>query len=413
MLALAAPASCAYLDDWGLGGWTDRLGLSFSDDCQENSGLAALFAWAGSWLSGRGGQQRSAHCETKESACPPGVPVTGLQVKGGHVRKGGNRELYDFRLRCGSGWQHGWLGLRFDVQGGRETERGAGICPEGNDLTGVQVMRGRSAGPNSRDCARPLPTERMHAKDIPARCLEPRRGPARACACGTLQTGLCCALLACAHSDYTFKLRCAKQWRDLIGLPFEALRETRSATCPHGRSVSGIRVHREPAPPTHPALTTLGWVDGHCPLWPTAHPSRQLVSRTAGGFQDWGSIDTYEFQLQCLGDDADVAGVGTGTSDGDSAARLALGASAGALPSSLSDLLSFGAEGADAAWQLVHTLLSAEADDPAGLANRGSSRDSSSASPGRPTRAAATRATNRRAQVPQQRPVWRETVDEL
>ena len=179
LLALAAPASCAYLDDWGLGGWTDRLGLSFSDDCQENSGLAALFAWAESWLSGRGGQQRSAHCETKESACPAGVAVTGLQVKGGHVKKSGNRELYDFRLRCGSGWQHGWLGLRFDVRGGRESERGAGVCPEGSDLTGVQVMRGRSAGPNSRDCARPLPTERMHANDMPARCLEPRRSPAR------------------------------------------------------------------------------------------------------------------------------------------------------------------------------------------------------------------------------------------
>ena len=64
-------------------------------------------------------------------------------------------------------------------------------------------------------------------------------------ACGSVPTGLCCAFLVCAHTDYTFKLRCAKQWRDLIGLPFEALRETRSATCPHGRSVSGIRVHRE------------------------------------------------------------------------------------------------------------------------------------------------------------------------
>ena len=211
-------------------------------------------------------------------------------------------------------------------------------------------------------------------------------------ACGSVPTGLCCALLVCAHADYTFKLRCAKQWRDLIGLPFEALRETRSATCPHGRSVSGIRVHREQAPQTHSAPATLDWLLGH---WPIAHLSQPLASRASGGFQDWGSIDTYEFQLQCLGDDADVD-----ASHGDSAARLAQGASGGALPGSLSDLLSFGAEGADAAWQMVHKLVSTE-------------DDYSSASPGRPTRAAARRPTNRRAQVPQQRPMWRETMDEL
>ena len=35
------------------GSWTDRLGLSFSDDCQEQVGMLAIWAWAGSWLTSR------------------------------------------------------------------------------------------------------------------------------------------------------------------------------------------------------------------------------------------------------------------------------------------------------------------------------------------------------------------------
>jgi hypothetical protein len=54
--------------------------------------------------------------------------------------------------------------------------------------------------------------------------------------------------------DYNYKLRCGRDWVDVLGLSFAALRETRSATCPHARPIGGIRVHR--------------------------------------GFQDWGSIDT-------------------------------------------------------------------------------------------------------------------------
>ena len=107
-------------------------------------------------------------------------------------------------------------------------------------------------------------------------------------------------------ADYTFKLRCDKQWRDVHGLSFEALRETRSATCPHGRSVSGIRVHR--------------------------------------GFQDWGSVDTYEFQLQCLEDEAEAG------------ARRAQPRGLGGV-ATLSDLSELLAMGADEAYQLVSSLL--------------------------------------------------------
>ena len=223
-LFVLASASASLWDDWDdwAPGWTERLGLSFTDDCQEHTGVAALWAWAESWLGGRGGRQRNAHCETKEMSCPPGVAVTGLQVRSGHVRKGGNRELYDFKLRCGEAWLPNWLGLRFDIK--EELNEAAGMCRTGGDISGVQVMRGR----------------------------------------GESTTG--------ARDYYMFKLRCGREWREVVGLPFDRLRETRSATCPSGRSVSGVRVHR--------------------------------------GFQDWGSVDTYEFQLNCLPldetDDADA-----------------------------------------------------------------------------------------------------------
>jgi hypothetical protein len=93
LVLLLAFSSAQYLDDDWLGGWTQRLGLSFSDDCQEHAGIAALWAWAESWLSGRGGKRSSGHCETKETECPPGLAANGLRVRSGHVHRGGNREL--------------------------------------------------------------------------------------------------------------------------------------------------------------------------------------------------------------------------------------------------------------------------------------------------------------------------------
>jgi hypothetical protein len=200
-------------DSWA--GWTDRLGLRFSEDCQEHAGIVAFFAWAESWLSGRHGKQRDGHCETKEMRCPEGLAVTGLAVKSGHTKRSGSRELFDFQLRCGShGALTGWMGMRFDT---KASEHGAAVCPAGTALTGLQVMRGRGEG-----------------RDM-----------------------------------YNFKLRCDREWRSVVGLPFDALKETRSATCRRESTVVGVRVHR--------------------------------------GFQDWGSVDTYEFQLKCAEDDDLVA----------------------------------------------------------------------------------------------------------
>jgi hypothetical protein len=102
------------------------------------------------------------------------------------------------------------MGMRFDT---KASEHGAAVCPAGTALTGLQVMRGRGEG-----------------RDM-----------------------------------YNFKLRCDREWRSVVGLPFDALKETRSATCRRESTVVGVRVHR--------------------------------------GFQDWGSIDTYEFQLKCAEDD--------------------------------------------------------------------------------------------------------------
>ena len=187
------------------GSWTDRLGLRFRDDCQENTGVGGIFLWIWSWAR-RQGQQRSGHCESREMRCGAGSKMTGLQVRYGRMEHG-DRDLYDFRPRCGESWQP-WLGMKFPREG--EADRlqvEAGVCTAGTSVTGIQVMRGRDEW---------------------------------------------------ADTDYfNFRLRCAKSWLEQpLGLAFNGLRETRSATCPSGAAIAGLRVHR--------------------------------------GFQDWGDMDTYE-----------------------------------------------------------------------------------------------------------------------
>jgi hypothetical protein len=112
---------------------------------------------------------------------------------------------------------------------------------------------------------------------------------------------------------YTFKLRCGRAWREIVGLPFDAPRETRSATCPRGASVVGVRVHR--------------------------------------GFIDWGSVDTYEFQLNCK----------------DREELDEQHASRGGSLEALAELLSMGAE---ETWQRVTSLVYADSNAgvPAGAA---------------------------------------------
>ena len=273
LLALALLLSpCSSFTDEALG-WTDRLGLTFTDECQEHKGLIAVFHWLGNFFSGNTQKVASGHCETREVACPPGLTVTGLGVKSGHLRRGGSRELYDFRLACGRPAQlTDWLGLRFDL-GSSPEEQGAGVCPDKaaaaeqqaadgedaavSDVTGVQVARGRS---DTRDY-------------------------------------------------YHFKLRCGKLWREVVGLPFERLRETRSATCPRHTYVTGVRVHR--------------------------------------GFQDWGSLDTYEFQLKCH--------------DLETIEQMRMENAAAGFGLSLSDILAMG----DDAWNLLSSYIGGGGSVPA------------------------------------------------
>ena len=124
------------------GSWTDRLGLRFTDDCQEEVGLAGLLSWLLAWVT-RGGQQRSGHCESREMRCAVGQKLTGLQVRYARLERG-DRDLYDFRPRCGTAWQ-AWLGLRFPDAGADHMQSEAAICHDaGASVTGVQVMRGRN-----------------------------------------------------------------------------------------------------------------------------------------------------------------------------------------------------------------------------------------------------------------------------
>ena len=203
-----------YLASWFTsqdGSWTDRLGLRFKDDCQEDVGIKGIFIWLWAWAT-RKGQQRSGHCESKQMRCP-GTKLTGLQVRYARMERS-DRDLYDFKPRCGVSWQE-WLGMKFPdrEEAADHFQSEASICPQGGgSVTGIQVMRGRN---DQRD-----------------------------------------------QDYFNFKLRCGKHWNEQpLGLAFDGLRETRSATCPAGAAIAGLRVHR--------------------------------------GFQDWGDLDTYEFQLFC------------------------------------------------------------------------------------------------------------------
>ena len=243
LLLLCVTGATAQSSSWygsHEGSWSDRLGLHFRDDCQEESGIRGFFVWIMAWAT-RSGQQRSGHCESKEMRCAADTKITGLQVRYARLEQG-DRDLYDFKPRCGTTWQS-WvrvamhetqnlwrspyrsnlansplscyhttieqLGMRFP----RESDHAmaeAALCPDGTSMTGVQVSRGRN---DRRD-----------------------------------------------WDYYNFKLRCGKHWAEPMGLAFDGLRETRSATCQSGSWVAGLRVHR--------------------------------------GFQDWGDLDTCT--LDCL-----------------------------------------------------------------------------------------------------------------
>ena len=179
--------------------------------------------------------------------CDDGYWVTGLQVRYARL-EAGDRDMYDFRPRCGAAWQ-AWLGMRFPATDAADhTQIEAAVCQGMGSVTGVQVMRGRN---ERRD-----------------------------------------------WDYYNFKLRCGRQWSGQpLGLAFDGLRETRSATCPAG----AVRPLIRPPPFLHSVHSS------------ALRCSSQAVAglRVHRGFQDWGDVDTYEFQLYC----ADGGGSGGGRWD--------------------------------------------------------------------------------------------------
>ena len=54
----------------------------------------------------------TAHCESHETHCPGSAALTGLEVRFGRAEKT-DRDLYDFKVRCGPAWQWNWMGLKF------------------------------------------------------------------------------------------------------------------------------------------------------------------------------------------------------------------------------------------------------------------------------------------------------------
>ena len=74
--------------------------------------------------------------ETKALYCPTGF-ITGIRVRYGRTKQE-DRDLYDFKLKCGTRWTS-WSGLWFK----NEVEDKQWECPAKMYVTGMEVKRGR------------------------------------------------------------------------------------------------------------------------------------------------------------------------------------------------------------------------------------------------------------------------------
>mmetsp|Transcript_18370 Transcript_18370/g.27610 ORF Transcript_18370/g.27610 Transcript_18370/m.27610 type:complete len:146 (+) Transcript_18370:198-635(+) len=99
----------------GIGGyWTPLLGLKMAK-CEEELTLLGVL-WRrtiGLLLQVFTGDRSAerAHCEVKETHCPGASAVTGLEVRFGRA-EATDRDLYDFKLRCGPVWKQ-WLQMEY------------------------------------------------------------------------------------------------------------------------------------------------------------------------------------------------------------------------------------------------------------------------------------------------------------
>ena len=125
--------------------------------------------------------------DAKQLHCPAGF-ITGLKIRYGRTGHE-DRDLYDFKLRCGTRWT-AWSGLFFKS----EVEEKTVECPAKMYLTGLEVKRGR---------------REFGDKDT-----------------------------------YDFKLQCSGVWQPYMGMRFAGYQEHASAECPSGEGTSGLKVYR-------------------------------------------------------------------------------------------------------------------------------------------------------------------------
>ena len=85
-------------------------------------------SWSGLWFKNE--------VEDKEWECPSKMYVTGMEVKRGR-REFGDRDTYDFKLQCSGVWQS-YMGMKF---AGHQEEKHQ-ECPNGEGTSGLKVFRG-------------------------------------------------------------------------------------------------------------------------------------------------------------------------------------------------------------------------------------------------------------------------------
>jgi hypothetical protein len=125
--------------------------------------------------------------ETKALYCPTGF-ITGIRVRYGRTKQE-DRDLYDFKLKCGTRWTS-WSGLWFK----NEVEDKQWECPAKMYVTGMEVKRGR--------------------RDLTDR------------------------------DTYDFKLQCSGVWQSYLGMKFHGHQEEAHKECPAGEGTSGLKVFR-------------------------------------------------------------------------------------------------------------------------------------------------------------------------
>lgn len=163
-------------------------------------------------------------------------------------------------------WASSWLMARFGSQAGGACESRQFECAGGMSVTGLQVHFGRDDTRDRDFYDFKLRCGTSWQRYLGLRFESPDLEQEESVLCPNIKPATGIQVLRGRNNNgdkdwYGFKLRCDGQWKPVQGLAFDGYQETRTATCPKGKVVQGFRAHR--------------------------------------GFQDWGDMDSYEFQLNC------------------------------------------------------------------------------------------------------------------